>query len=894
MQNVITKGFILNVSSNADVFARGEKYYKDGKLLAIKSSEEPDGRTLVKASVEGNYKNYEVSLRLEQNGLLKNYTCSCESHNIWHGACKHVVAVLFALNEGKTAQLAPETQRQNARSLTDALERIIFEDIDASLTAPWPSPADPVRLAPCFHYDARGEAFLSFTVGNSKMYVIKNVSAFLANVKREETVNYGNGAKFNHARGMFDAKGQALLEFLFKEESLYAEVAKKLNKQFQYMQSARSNTRAFMLTDRSMDEFFSMYEDEEIDGDIGGPTRLKLVTATPEIKLHITHYTTESKIAADKFNLRVVRGRAWNYMVSATAVYRLPINDVNIFVQLLRAFSASPDSILSFSAGEQIRFLSVIQPKLVKLGVVGSIEGTPPAHTPDDLSVKFYLDGAGNDVTCNIEFHYGQTFFASFDEPDANMLRDTVAEYTAKRRLTALGFRADEGQKAYVMQDNELIYAFLNGGGFNEAGVETLRGVGEVYISETLSNKTIRPKTPSIGIRIQGNLLDIKLEGSGYTFHELYEALEAYRAKKKYYRLKDGRFLPLDGEAVTLVAELMSTMDISRKEIRANALSVPAYRALYLDELVKSKEGKVTRSHDFQSLINQFRESGEARFEIPKSIAKVLREYQKTGYQWLKTLSRYGFGGILADDMGLGKTIQVIAVLLSEQREGIRTLVVAPTSVIYNWEGEIKRFAPKLISAVITGLPEKRRETLNTKADVYITTYDTLKRDIASYEDITFDYIIADEAQNIKNPSTQNARSIKSVKGRIKFALTGTPIENALSELWSIFDFIMPGYLYSAHRFNRIYEYPIVKESDAARASKLRKQIEPFILRRMKKSVLKELPDKTETTLYAELTNEQRKIYAASLLIAKGEFDAALPGGETESNRRMRILAQLT
>jgi SNF2 family DNA or RNA helicase len=240
--------------------------------------------------------------------------------------------------------------------------------------------------------------------------------------------------------------------------------------------------------------------------------------------------------------------------------------------------------------------------------------------------------------------------------------------------------------------------------------------------------------------------------------------------------------------------------------------------------------------------------------------------------------------------MGLGKTIQVIAFLLYVQTSGKKSLVVTPASLIFNWEYEILRFAPTLSAQVVSGTPEKRKELLDSSADIYITTYDMLKRDLDFYENKVFETLIADEAQYIKNPQTQNAKALKAIKSKNRFALTGTPVENSLTELWSIFDFILPGYLHSYRKFTRLYETPIVKNNDKERADALRKQISPFLLRRMKGEVLTELPEKTETNLYAELMPEQKRLYMAHLLKARGVLD--LDGGI--SHNRMKILAQLT
>ena len=226
-----------------------------------------------------------------------------------------------------------------------------------------------------------------------------------------------------------------------------------------------------------------------------------------------------------------------------------------------------------------------------------------------------------------------------------------------------------------------------------------------------------------------------------------------------------------------------------------------------------------------------------------------LRTYQKVGFEWLKTLDLYGFGGILADDMGLGKTIQIITILESakENGENRTSIVISPSSLAFNWKNEVEKFAPNLKACVIRGNLEERRKKINEleKYDLVITSYDLLKR------------AIADEAQYIKNNNTQNAKSIKQINAITRFALTGTPIENSLAELWSIFDFIMPGYLFSYKKFKDMYETPIVKGDDKQVMEQLKMLIEPFVLRRTKKQVLTELPEKVVTVLYNEMEEEQ-------------------------------------
>ena len=316
----------------------------------------------------------------------------------------------------------------------------------------------------------------------------------------------------------------------------------------------------------------------------------------------------------------------------------------------------------------------------------------------------------------------------------------------------------------------------------------------------------------------------------------------------------------------------------------------------------KFENTTIKKDESYQEIISDMKEKTNIIDEkLPISLNETLREYQKIGFKWLKTLDYYQFGGILADDMGLGKTLQVIAVVLAYiencKENKLPIMVVCPSSLSLNWKAEIEKFANSINSMVISGNANIRKDQIKNiqNYDVIITSYDLLKRDIALYEELNYEfrYIIADEAQYMKNSNTQNAKSIKKIKAKTKYALTGTPIENSLSELWSIFDFLMPGYLFSYNKFREKFEVPIIKNEDTETMNKLRMLIEPFVLRRTKKQVLTELPDKTVTILNNEMEEEQQKIYLTYLAEAKEELneDIKLNGYE---NSHIQILSALT
>ncbi len=291
----------------------------------------------------------------------------------------------------------------------------------------------------------------------------------------------------------------------------------------------------------------------------------------------------------------------------------------------------------------------------------------------------------------------------------------------------------------------------------------------------------------------------------------------------------------------------------------------------------------------------------DSDYEVPESLRSVMRSYQKNGFLWLKTLRENGFGGILADDMGLGKTLQVISLLLVEQqeweageKEKRRSLIVCPASLVYNWQKEVTRFAPGLSTVLVTGPAAEREQIIkrSREGEILITSYDLLKRDADVYREMIFAVQVIDEAQYIKNPGTQAAKGVKKITAEFKLALTGTPIENRLSELWSIFDYLMPGFLYTYARFRKEIEIPVTVNGDSDKMERLHRMIRPFILRRLKGDVLTDLPEKLEENIYAKLEGEQLALYNAHVQKLRSELD-----GKSErefSTDKIQILAELT
>ena len=547
-------------------------------------------------------------------------------------------------------------------------------------------------------------------------------------------------------------------------------------------------------------------------------------------------------------------------------------------------------------------FYSIVMPKIEKdVKLQGILEEEIEKFKPEKLDVKVYLDfDENNFLVADVKFCYGNEEFNPLQENiKINSLRNELEENKNLNIFKKSGFMLDIKNLRFILPDDEKIYDFLS----NDINLYMKKF--EVLVTEKFKTKEIKePRISSIGVKVENNLLNIDLSKLNISPEEIQDVMQKYKLKKKFYRLKDGSFLNLtENDDIDFLEKLSDGIDIDYKALTNNTIKLPVNRSLYLNELLKKfKNTKTIKNNTYKQIIEDLeKDNYDEEIKIPKKMEQILRDYQKIGYSWLKTLDRYKFGGILADDMGLGKTIQLLSVILSyveESKEKVKTsIVISPSSLALNWLSEAKKFAPELNVKVISGASNERKETIKNldKYDLVITSYDLLRRDIERYKekDYNFKYIIADEAQYLKNSNTQNAKAIKLLKAETRYALTGTPIENSLSELWSIFDFIMPGYLFKYKKFKNMYETPIVKQEDKNAMNKLKMLIEPFILRRTKKEVLTELPEKTITVLNNNMDKEQEKIYMTYLVKAKQEVANNININGFE-NSQIMILAALT
>ena len=503
---------------------------------------------------------------------------------------------------------------------------------------------------------------------------------------------------------------------------------------------------------------------------------------------------------------------------------------------------------------------------------------------PKEISTKLYFDLRSSYILVDALFKYDEKEVNYFDKSNT-ILRDIDYETKVINDILKYGFEIDNNK--IILKDIEKEVEFL------ENGLENLATKYEIFTTEKFKGINIKKKTSvtsMFGIG-QNNILSYTFSLGDINSNELVNIFEEIKNKKKYYRLKNGDILNLEDESLKELSNLKDDLELSDAEIIAGHGAILKYRAIYLDSLKNTKYNIIKTDNLFDNFIDKFYKFKDINLTLSKDELKILRDYQVTGVKWLYTLAKTGFGGILADEMGLGKTIQVIYYIkqMLKDNENNKFLIVVPTSLAYNWDHEFDSFGSNIKRKICVGNKDKRTKILSDLNDtnVIITTYGLLREDEELYNNLNFNTMVIDEAQNIKNNMAGITKVVKKINAETKFALTGTPLENSILELWSIFDFIMPGYLASLTKFQSKYKIKDFDEDSEILIKGLSKQINPFILRRKKQDVVKELPDKLINDIYIELKDEQKKLYVAELERVKEEMEKII---ETEGMNKARFL----
>ncbi len=849
---------------------------------------------------EGN-QSFPINIIFSRNQIL-HVVCQCREcwGNYWRYSgkeyCAHTYAMLkLAESRLKSEPAGGATDKQGNRILMSFRRNQVNQVISGV------KGQEEVALVPRL-IEKDGGLTLSFKIGTKKLYVIKDLTEFYMSVKASATVIYGIDTEIHHAIDNFSEMGKRWIAFIGDVVQEEARFEERLIESKMYSKKALAKKNGLELFGWRLDRFYEIAAAEPVAYENRAEkvkTELVFQEENPRITMIIRKNTlgdesTFHGIIAKCFIPTIFYGTKTGYFISRNAFCKLT-EDFAERVRLLADYAGESGTVFQIGRNDLADFYYVVLEKLRDIiDIVQEDAEEIERYLPLEAEFIFYLDADKNSVSCRPAVRYGNIELMLLEEHrDRKVSRILAKEQEVLFLLRQWMPYIDEEQKeVHCGENEELVYQFL------AKGVDALMELGEVRCTQRFAKLNVaRQVKVSAGVSVSSGLLNLDISAEDISQEELLDILKSYRNRKKYYRLKNGDFMGLEDESLKMLDEMMNVMHLSAKDLLRGNIELPMYRTLYLDKMLEENENVYCeRDEYFRNLVREYKAVNDSDYALPESLKKGMRNYQKKGYRWLRTLETCRFGGILADDMGLGKTLQAIAVLLAARLEGKEgtSLVVAPASLVFNWGEEFHKFAPELEICLLSGSKEERRQKLSEyrSFDVLVTSYDLLKRDVHLYEEKEFLYQIIDEAQYIKNHTTSAAKAVKVIHSKTKYALTGTPIENRLSELWSIFDYLMPGFLYGYDTFKKEFEIPIVKNGDAEAMERLQKMVTPFILRRVKENVLRDLPDKLEKTQYVHFQKEQQNLYDAQVVHMRRTLEQQ--NEDSFHKTRMKILAELT
>ncbi len=770
--------------------------------------------------------------------------------------CAHsVAAALTALESGAFQEMERRRAQLAVPSLFEAVYSMLPE-------------TDGILLSPALFLTREGLR-IGLRIGEDRLYVVRHIPHFLQCREKNETMSFGKGFEYRPQWMRFDEKQNHLLDILAE----YCEngAGQTLN---------GTEARIMLLPPRAAARVLDALKDMPFTLQINR-TKYSLSgigSRMLPLNFHLSGSLQKLTMSAELPAVLYPLTRDFSFVLADGECLLIPPAQ-RVLLSTLYRFSNGREADFFFTSQDTQRVMSELLPFLLRVATVTIDPALENRFLHLPLQARVYLDKDGADVTAQVVFTYGQVSVDPFSpvsaSSDALLLRDSPGERAVLDELAQDGFHVYKGR--VYLSGSERVYDFVT------VGAARLAQCAEVFFSKDF--KRLTPRKPMLRgtVHLRGGRLHLNLLDGDTPVEELYPLLDALRKKKRYFRFKQGTFLDLTDETEwqPLAQVIAENQEATGRE------EMGVCWAAYLSTLIQENRLNVT-------LDEGSAQAASLRYTPPDAPVSCLRPYQNRGYAWLMTLHALGMGGILADDMGLGKTVQMLSAILAAVRnakERKPSLIVAPTSLTYNWLSECARFTPQLSVLLLSGGQAARAEQLEALSgqnapDLVITSYPLIRRDIALMRDIPFRFAVLDEAQQIKNVQSVGAHAVKQLTAETRIALTGTPMENHAGELWSIFDFVLPGYLPRYTDFLRRW-------GEGQNADDLRRRIRPFLMRRVKADVLGELPEKMESLLMAELSPEQRRVYDAVLLQKRERVDQILR--ERGLNRgRAEVLSAIT
>ena len=842
---------------------KGMRCYKEGLVLDVKSMADREYGSLDiygKIMSESDISVYNTNLSFDiKKGDLIYTECNCrdfENNCDFNSTyiCKHIAATFYKFAEAveEKKKLKNDSLRNTNKNEEVDYSEVILNEIDKVIKNKRERVNLKINISKksvsrnSFYYE------LDLKIGVKRYYVVKNIIDLINAKKNNKILSYGKEFKYDPTIHYFSDDDERVLNFIEEYVSLNEAFEKEYSVQRITNNVFGSNKTLFIpqsalrrFLNNIKDESISLTEDELSE-------EVEILREDLPIKFSIKEENNEIKLSSTAELPKPMTYKGDVYLYNSKLYlpnfkqikYYKTINDI-----------LNKESSISFKNKNKQKVINKVIPLLELISDNICIdENLNKNIVKEDLKLEVYFDRERNKTWAEVKAIYGEISFNILKGPkdDEYVIRNINEEEKIEQLLNNLSFYRNNDKFIFNGNDEKLFELLSE-------DLTVLKEEATIFYSDRFKERRIYGAT-SINAKISegsGNYLEFTFNIENVNEDEYKKIIEAFKENRKFFKLKDESFIDFREEEVKNLFNLIDSLS-DDTDIKSNEIKVHKSKSIFLNECLKDNNLLFIEGRDIvKHISNKIENLEKIDYKVPEELKANLRDYQLTGFKWFKTLSHYEFGGILADEMGLGKTIQTIAFLLSEKNK--KSIIITPTSLIYNWRSEFEKFAPTMNIKVVHGNKENREFTKDEikDIDVLITTYGTLRNDHDLYDDITFDFCIIDEGQNIKNPLSQSSEVVKELKAKVKFALTGTPIENNLIELWSLFDYILPGYLYSKRKFQDKF----MKGENGS--EELKKLIRPFILRRLKSDVMSELPDKIEKRFLIEMTEEQKKVYKA-------------------------------
>lgn len=853
----------------------------------------------VVASQTSSTEGYRVMVELNEGAdFVEDYSCTCPAAFQYDGMCKHAVALAldYVARSDSYAGFRRDRSAVSSDCIAAFMERA--ERLERDDT-----PDGSVDVL-CDFTVEYGEWSMGLRVATEDAtYIVKNISDFCRRLDEGTFFEYGKKLAFTHVPSRFTERGRAIVQLV----AGIVDAQRRTAPLSSWRYAAPSIGRTMSLSESDMVDVLSALAGETFsikgaDGIAPSVARVRVVDADPEIALAVRP-SSRGGFTVERGSRIWLAGRGSKLFVwlGGSEFYRCS-NDFMKCADFLRGVYGSEENRPFVAERDMPLFCATALPAIEKRLRV-DLPSDIDKYRPVTCSLEFFFDKDKTSATMRAQAVYGAIRYDLVgeltDRPEPVDVPLPVRDVKREAKARSLAARYFGAGASLALSDGDAVGALLFG------GLVEFREAGTVFTTPAFDRliRDVKPRV-TMGVSLSGNLINLVVDAGDLPASELSALLSSYRRRKRYHRLRSGAFIDLKEADLSQLDRLAGDLGLTARELANGQALLPSYRAFYLNE-----EANLERDRSFQEYIDHFKAVNEADYAVPPTLAGVLRPYQESGFRWLSARCDADFGGVLADEMGLGKSLQLISLLLARhaKRQPHPSLIVCPASLVYNWTAELERFAPELsVVAVAGGAQERRAARLEAfgghrRVDVLVTSYDLLRIDIDDWSSRRLFICALDEAQYIKNPAALTTRAVKSLEADHKFALTGTPMENRLSELWSIFDFLMPGLLGPYARFRERFESPIVGGDDAV-ARRLQAIVAPFMLRRLKADVLTDLPDKLESVVYANMDVEQRKLYDAheqrlreeltEQRMFRKEREAARAAGKPVST--VEVLAEIT